>query len=79
MKLRTFDAATRELWIKEGYSSVKITASEHLSVNEVEPEPFFLLEPYNSIIDVGDGDLVQNIAAPAIEEIIEKGNGRYYQ
>jgi len=78
MKLRLFTKDVQSEWISQGYDSVKITASDHLSVND-EPEPFFLLEPYNNIIDTGDGDIVQNIGASVVEDIIENKTGRYYQ
>lgn len=78
MKLRLFTKETQQEWIQEGFDSVKITASNHLTVNN-DPEAFFLLEPYNNTIDIGDGDTVQNIGSETIQEIIENKTGRYYQ
>ena len=78
MKLNLFTGEVRQQWIEHGYDSVKITASGNLSINE-EPGPFFLIEPYNGLIDTGGGDLVQNIGSETVEEIIANGTGRYFQ
>jgi hypothetical protein len=78
MQLRLFTKETQDIWVREGYDSVKITASDQLSVNN-DPEPFFLLEPYNNKIDQGDQNIVQNIASDTVEEIIVHKTGRYYQ
>jgi hypothetical protein len=78
MQLRLFTKEMQNEWVREGFDSVKITASDQLSVNN-DPEPFFLLEPYNNTIDQGDQNIVQNIASDAVEEIILHKTGRYYQ
>jgi len=78
MQLRLFTKETQDIWVREGYDSVKITASDQLSVNS-DREPFFLLEPYNDKIDQDDQNIVQNIASDTVEEIIVHKTGRYYQ
>jgi len=78
MKLSVFTKETMDEWVSQGYDSVKITASDHLSVND-EPGPFFLLEPYNNIIDTGGGDMVQNIGSAMVTDIIRNRTGRFYQ
>jgi hypothetical protein len=78
MKLQIFTKDVRDEWISQGYDSVKIIASDRLSVND-EPDPFFLLEPYSKEIDIGDESIVQNIGSPTVEEIILKQTGRYYR
>ncbi|HTM65726.1 MAG TPA: hypothetical protein VL093_05375 [Flavipsychrobacter sp.] len=78
MQLRLFTKETQNEWVQEGFDSVKITASDRLSVNN-DTNPFFLLEPYNNTIDQGDENIVQNIASDTVEEIILHKTGRHYQ
>lgn len=78
MKLHLFTKEVQDEWIREGYDSVKITASNNLSNNN-EPEPYFLLEPYNNETDTGDGDMVQLIVSPTVEKIVHAKTGKYYQ
>lgn len=80
MKLHVFDKNTLKEWRDTGYAYILLTPSENVGLTEGTEEQFILLEPF---LDNDDKEKKhENIVALTslqIEQIIEKGSGKYYK
>lgn len=76
VKLKRFSEQVRSDWVKSGYSTVKITGSEHLDDKVVPDLLYVLVEPLKRLDNnMGNCDMIAPISSYVVTSIINRNAG----